>query len=181
MRFEEVDEGFEASLDGPAESLGLDIAAERFAFLRRGRGAWAGGGRGSASGIVFCRLVLLEEGGFTSSDSGVGVGSRAGALRFRDGGAGRVDGAGAGAGAAEVPAEDSEELAALADARVIRGLLAEVMEKGLNGSLSRSADRDGAFPFCAAIDSRHEPILRLSHGQVAVGIGRLEVGLSRGW
>ena len=106
----------------PIPYLGLDIAAERFAFLRRGRGAWAGGGRGSASGIVFCRLVLLEEGGFTSSDSGVGVGSRAGALRFRDGGAGRVDGAGAGAGAAEDPAEDSEKLAALADARVIRGL-----------------------------------------------------------
>jgi hypothetical protein len=33
-------------------------------------------------------------------------------------------------------------------------LLAEVMEKGLDGSLSKTADRDGAFPFCAAIDSR---------------------------
>lgn len=34
LRFEEADEGFEASLEGPAESLGLDIAAEGFAFLR---------------------------------------------------------------------------------------------------------------------------------------------------
>ena len=102
--------------------LGLDIAAERFAFLRRGRGAWAGCGGGSASDIVFCSLVLFDKGGFTSSGSGAGVGSRAGALRFLDGAAGRVDGPGAGAGAAEVPAEDSEELAALVDARVIRGL-----------------------------------------------------------
>jgi hypothetical protein len=102
--------------------LGLDIAAERFPFLRRGGGAWAGCAGASASNIVFCRLVLLDEGGLTRSDSGAGVGSRTGALRFRDEGAGRVDGAVAGAGAAEVPAEDSEELAALADARVIRGL-----------------------------------------------------------
>jgi hypothetical protein len=49
-------------------------------------------------------------------------------------------------------------------------LLAEVIEKGLDESLSKSADRDGAFPFCAAIDSRHEPILCLGHRQVAVGM-----------
>lgn len=48
-------------------------------------------------------------------------------------------------------------------------LLAEVMEKGLDASLSKSADRDGAFPFCVAIDSRHEPILCLGRGQSAVG------------
>jgi hypothetical protein len=101
--------------------LGLDIATERFAFLRRGRGAWAGWGA-SASDAVFCRLVRLDEGGFTGSGSGAGLGSRTKALRFRDAVGGRVDGAGAGAGTAEVPAEDSEELAALADARVIREL-----------------------------------------------------------
>lgn len=33
-------------------------------------------------------------------------------------------------------------------------LLAEATEKGLDGSLSKRADRDGAFPFCAAIDTR---------------------------
>ena len=60
-------------------------------------------------------------------------------------------------------------------------LLAEVMEKGLDGSLSKSADRDGAFPFCAAIDSRHEPILRLGHGQVDVGMGWWEIDLSQAW
>lgn len=72
--------------------------------------------------MVFCRFVL-RDGGFAGSGSGAGLGSRAaGALRFRDGAAGRVDAVGAGAGAAVVPAEGSEELAALAEARVIRGL-----------------------------------------------------------
>lgn len=33
-------------------------------------------------------------------------------------------------------------------------LFEEEMEKELAGSLSMSADRDVAFPFCAAIDSR---------------------------
>ena len=54
-------------------------------------------------------------------------------------------------------------------------LLTEVMEKGLDESLSKSADRDGAFPFCAAIDSRHEPILCLGYGQFAVVVDRRKV------
>lgn len=91
------------------------------AFLRRGRAAKADGG-GSVSDIVFCRLVLLEAEVFAGSVSRAGLGSRPGTFRFRDGGGGRIDGTGADARTAEVPAEDSGELAALADARVIREL-----------------------------------------------------------
>lgn len=73
--------------------------------------------------IVFCRFVLRDDAALTGSgDGGSGLGSRAGALRFRDEGGSRLDVAGAGACTAEDPGEDSEEPAALAEARVIREL-----------------------------------------------------------
>jgi hypothetical protein len=73
--------------------------------------------------FVFCRFVLLDDVALAGSGGGgAGLGSRAGALRFRDEAGGRLDVAGAGACTAEDPGEDSEERAALADARVMREL-----------------------------------------------------------
>jgi len=71
---------------------------------------------------VFCLLDrLAAEGAFAGVGSGSGVGSRAGAFRFRDEGGGRVDEAAAGSAAfAEEPGGESEALAAcLADDRVV--------------------------------------------------------------
>jgi hypothetical protein len=101
--------------------LGLDIAAGVLALRRRDGAGWAGAG-GSASGMVFCRFVRLDDTVLADSGSGTGLGSRAGVFRFRDGGGGRFDAAGGGGGGAEGPAEDSDEPAALADARVTREL-----------------------------------------------------------
>ena len=63
----------------------------------------------------------LVDGAFISSGSGLGLGSRAGAFRFREDDGGRVNEAATGpAMVADEPDGDSEELAAcLADARVI--------------------------------------------------------------
>jgi hypothetical protein len=70
--------------------------------------------------------VRLAADGFAGSGSIAGLGSR-GALRFREGGGGRVDAAAAGA-LVEVP-DCSEELAAcLADARVILGDMSNCSE-----------------------------------------------------
>lgn len=102
--------------------LGLDITAGVLPFLRRFEAAGGGGGGGSGSDTVFCRLGRREDGGFAGSGSSAGLGSRAGAFRFRDGGGGREDEAVAGTGAVEGPAVVSDELAALADARVTREL-----------------------------------------------------------
>jgi hypothetical protein len=105
--------------------LGLDITAGVLPFRRRVRAAGVGGG-GSRSEIVFCRLGLREDDGFAGSISGGGLGSRAGAFRFRDGGEGRFAGGATGSVGARAPVEalveDSDELAALAEARVTREL-----------------------------------------------------------
>jgi hypothetical protein len=98
---------------------GLDITAGVLPFEVLLRAGATGGVRGGCSGsVTFCRFVRLS-GAFAGSGSGGGLGSRAGALRFRDAGGGRVDEAAAAGTPAEAP-DDSEELAAcLADARVI--------------------------------------------------------------
>lgn len=124
------------SLEGPAESLddnqyhtmyenaftypGLDITAGVFPFLLR-EGATAargGGGGGSSDSEIFCRLGRLEAEDFAVSGSGAGLGSRAVALRFLDGGAGRVDEADDIA-PAELFGDSEEPAACLAAALVI--------------------------------------------------------------
>jgi hypothetical protein len=66
-------------------------------------------------------LGRLVDAAFAGSGSGSRLGSRAGALRFREGGGGRVDEAATGpAAVAEGPDDESEEFAAcLAAERVI--------------------------------------------------------------
>jgi hypothetical protein len=55
------------------------------------------------------------------SGSAIGLGSRAGALRFLDGGGGRIGGAAGGAKAAEVGEGSEDSAACRADARVLLG------------------------------------------------------------
>jgi hypothetical protein len=99
---------------------GLDITAGvlPFAAFRR-VGAAADGGEGCSGSVTFCRFARLG-GAFAGSGWGAGLGSRGGALRFRDAGCGREDGAADAAGTpAEGPEDSEEEAACLADARVI--------------------------------------------------------------
>jgi len=99
---------------------GLDITAGvlPFATFRR-VGAAAEGGVGCSGSATFCRFVR-RGGAFAGSGWGTGLGSRGGALRFRDAGGGREDGGAEAAGTpAEVPEDSEEEAACLADARVI--------------------------------------------------------------
>lgn len=54
-------------------------------------------------------------------------------------------------------------------------LFEEGIEKELAGSLSMSADRDGAFPFCAAIDSRtHFTSLSLLFTRILIVLNGVE-------
>jgi hypothetical protein len=99
---------------------GLDITAGVLPFFRRDTAMGAGGGRGGSASATFCRLGRRADGVFAGSDAGGGLGSRAGALRFLGGAGARVGGAVAGT-AAELPGDDSEELAALVDALVTLG------------------------------------------------------------
>lgn len=105
--------------------MGLDITAGVLPFRRR-IGAVGAGGGGSDSTAVFCRLGLREDEGFAGSISGGGLGSRAGAFRFRDGGGGRFAGGATGSIGARAPVDAPEdisaELAALAEERVTREL-----------------------------------------------------------
>lgn len=99
---------------------GLDITAGVLPFpaFRRVEAAADGGG-GCSGSVTFCRFARLG-GAFAGSGWGAGLGSRGGALRFRDAGCGREDGAADAAGTpAEAPEDSDEEAACLADARVI--------------------------------------------------------------
>jgi hypothetical protein len=62
-----------------------------------------GGRRAGASGSdTFCLLARRAGGALAGSGSAIGLGSRAEALRFLDGGGGRIGGAAGGAKAAAV-------------------------------------------------------------------------------
>jgi hypothetical protein len=83
----------------------------------------AGGGIGASGSATFCRFVRRVDEGFADSDAGGGgggLGSLAGALRFRDGAVDRGGGA-IGGGTTELPDDDPAELAALEEALVTLG------------------------------------------------------------
>jgi len=67
--------------------------------------------------VTFCRLDRRADDVFAGSGSGTGVGSLAGALRFRDEAGVRVDVVAAG-GPVELPVDPSKLAACLADERV---------------------------------------------------------------
>ena len=96
---------------------GLDITAGVLPFLRRLGATGTVGGRSGSD--IFCRFGRLTDEVFAGSGSGAGLGSRGGALRFRDDCVGRVDEGAKCAAAAKALDDDSEELAAFADERVI--------------------------------------------------------------
>ncbi len=79
-----------------------------------------GGGAGGSGSDTFCLLVRRTEGALAGSGSATGLCSRAGALRFLDGG-GRIGGAAGGAKAVEVGEGSEESAACRADARVLLG------------------------------------------------------------
>jgi len=67
--------------------------------------------------VIFCRFDRRADDVFAASGSGTGVGSRAGALRFRDDAGVRVDVVAEGS-PAELPVDPSKLAACLADERV---------------------------------------------------------------
>ena len=97
---------------------GLDITAGVLPFLLRLGAIGTGGGRSRSD--IFCRFGRLADEFFAGSGSAAGLGSRRGALRFRDACAGRVDEGGKAAVAAvDELDDDSAEVTAFADERVI--------------------------------------------------------------
>jgi len=97
---------------------GLDMTAVALPFRRRITGGEGAGGSGSDT---FCLLARRVEGALAGSSSATGLGSRAGALRFLDGGGGRMGGAAGGAKAAGVGEGSEESAACRAEARVLLG------------------------------------------------------------
>jgi hypothetical protein len=75
------------------------MTAVALPFLRRTTG---GGGAGGSGSETFCLFVRRTEGALDGSGSATGLGSRASALRFFDGGGGRIGGAAGGARAEDV-------------------------------------------------------------------------------
>ena len=94
------------------------MTAVALPFRRRVTG---GGGAGGSGSDTFCLLARRVERALAGSGSATGLGSRAGALRFLDGGGGRIGGAAGGAKAAEVGEGSEESAACRADARVLLG------------------------------------------------------------
>jgi hypothetical protein len=94
------------------------MTAVALPFLRRTTG---GGGAGGSGSETFCFFVRRAEGALAGSGSTIGLGSRAGALRFLDGGGGRIGGGAGGAKAVEVGDGSEESAACRADARVLLG------------------------------------------------------------
>jgi hypothetical protein len=94
------------------------MTAVALPFRRRVIGG--GGGAGGSGSDTFCLLGRRVERALAGSGSATGLGSRAGALRFLDGG-GRIGGAAGGAKAAEVGEGSDESAACRADARVLLG------------------------------------------------------------
>jgi hypothetical protein len=94
------------------------MTAVALPFLRRTTG---GGGAGGSGSETFCLFVRRAEGALAGSGSTIGLGSRAGALRFLDGGGGRIGGGAGGAKAVEVGDGSEESAACRADARVLLG------------------------------------------------------------
>jgi hypothetical protein len=94
------------------------MTAVALPFRRRVIG---GGGAGGSGSDTFCLLVRRTEGTFAGSGSATGLGSRAGALRFLDGGGGRIEVAAGGAKAVEFGEGSEESAACRADARVLLG------------------------------------------------------------
>lgn len=99
MRLADAEDEAVGSFDGPAGVLesvredkwdakrcgtnpGLDMTAAALPF-RRGRPAGTGGA-GASGSDTFCRLGRRADVGLAGSGSGTGLGSRAGALRFRE-------------------------------------------------------------------------------------------------
>jgi hypothetical protein len=92
------------------------MTAVALPFRRRFTG---GGGAGGSGSDTFCLLARRAERALAGSGSATGLGSRARALRFLDGG-GRIGAAG-GARAAEVGEGSEASAACRTDARVLLG------------------------------------------------------------
>lgn len=94
------------------------MTAVALPFRRRFTG---GGGAGGSGSDTFCLLARRAERALAGSGSATGLGSRAGALRFLNGGGGRIGGAVGVAKAAGVGEGSEESAACRADARVLLG------------------------------------------------------------